>query len=176
MRTATLEELLILRAKWQRDGLQMVFTNGVFDLLHSGHVAYLEQARALGDVLVVAINSDASTSAIKGARRPLTPAEDRALVLTALRCVDYVTLFDTTTAEHLVQALQPDIYVKGGDYAVPEAVAAPEQALPVDYERLPEARIVRANGGDVVLLPYQPGRSTTALVEKIAGLYRGGDE
>lgn len=176
MRTATLDELLIMREKWQRDALQVVFTNGVFDLLHSGHVAYLEQARALGDVLLVGLNSDSSARAIKGSRRPLTPAEDRVLVLTALRCVDYVTVFDTTTAEHIVQALQPDVYVKGGDYALPEAAATPDQPLPVDYERLPEARVVREYGGEVVLLPYQHGRSTTALVEKIAGLARGGDE
>ncbi len=176
MRTATLDELLIMREKWQRDALQVVFTNGVFDLLHSGHVAYLEQARALGDVLIVGLNSDPSTRAIKGSRRPLTPVEDRVLVLTALRCVDYVTVFDTTTAEHVVRALQPDVYVKGGDYALPEAAAAPHQPLPVDYERLPEARAVREYGGEVVLLPYHAGRSTTALVEKIAGLYRGDDE
>jgi rfaE bifunctional protein nucleotidyltransferase chain/domain len=175
MRTATLEELHIMREKWQRDGLQLVFTNGVFDLLHSGHVVYLEQARALGDVLVVGLNSDASTQAIKGPSRPLVPVAERALVLTALRCVDYVTIFEQTTAEQLVATLKPDVYVKGGDYAVPVVTSdAGEPA--VDYERLPEARIVRDYGGEVVLLPYQSGRSTTALIEKIVRVYRGGGQ
>lgn len=174
MRTATLEELHIMREKWQRDGLQLVFTNGVFDLLHSGHVVYLEQARALGDVLVVGLNSDASTQAIKGTSRPLVPAAERALVLTALRCVDYVTIFEPTTAEQLVATLKPDVYVKGGDYAVPDMAADVSAPQAVDYERLPEARIVRDYGGEVVLLPYQSGRSTTALVEKIVRVYRGG--
>lgn len=172
MRTATLEELHIMREKWQRDGLQLVFTNGVFDLLHSGHVVYLEQARALGDVLVVGLNSDASTQAIKGTSRPLVPAAERALVLTALRCVDYVTIFEPPTAEQLVATLKPDVYVKGGDYAIPDMTADGSAPQAVDYARLPEARIVRDYGGEVVLLPYQSGRSTTTLIEKIVRVYQ----
>jgi rfaE bifunctional protein nucleotidyltransferase chain/domain len=135
----------------------------VFDLLHVGHVAYLEQARALGDVLVVAINSDSSTRALKGPQRPLMPEDDRARMLAALRCVDYVTLFAEHTAEVVVAALQPDYYVKGGDYA--RAPGVPDAA--VDEDRLPEARVARARGGQVVLLPYRAGYSTSALIERI---------
>jgi rfaE bifunctional protein nucleotidyltransferase chain/domain len=135
----------------------------VFDLLHVGHVAYLEQARALGDVLVVAINSDSSTRALKGPQRPLMPEYDRAHMLAALRCVDYVTLFAEHTAEAVVAALQPDYYVKGGDYA--RAPGAPDAAI--DEGRLPEARVARASGGQVVLLPYRAGYSTSALIERI---------
>jgi rfaE bifunctional protein nucleotidyltransferase chain/domain len=159
------DELPGLRARWQRAGQRVVFTNGVFDLLHVGHVAYLEEARALGDVLVVGLNSDTSTRAIKGPQRPLAPEEARAYVLAALRCVDWVTIFSEPTAEALVAALQPAVYVKGGDYA-----SAPGDIASVDEARLPEARVVRQYGGQVALLPYRAGYSTSALLAKIRGL------
>ena len=136
----------------RQHGTTIVFTNGCFDLLHPGHVAYLEAARALGDILVVAVNSDRSVRALKGPTRPFTPAGDRAIVLAALACVDYVVAFDDDTAERLVQRLQPDIYVKGGDYARDEPV---------------EAAVVRAYGGDVRILPFASGYSTTDLVQRI---------
>ncbi|NJP05813.1 MAG: adenylyltransferase/cytidyltransferase family protein [Chloroflexaceae bacterium] len=142
----------------------MVFTNGVFDLLHSGHVFYLEEARRLGDILVVGINSDASTRAIKGPTRPLISEHDRAYMLAALRTVDYVTIFSETTAEALVDTLRPDIYVKGGDYALDPAQRA---ALAVDVQRLPEARVVMAYGGQVQLIPTRQGCSTSALIARI---------
>lgn len=156
--------LLEMRATWRRNGQQVVLTNGVFDLLHAGHVTYLTAARRLGDCLLVGLNSDVSTRAIKGPQRPLTPQADRATVLAALRAVDYVTIFDEPTAEALVAAVQPDIYVKGGDYT--GAAAA------FDPQRLPEGRIVEAYGGQVVLLPYSAGLSTTALIERIVERYQ----
>jgi rfaE bifunctional protein nucleotidyltransferase chain/domain len=163
---ATLREL---REEWRAEQRRLVLTNGVFDLLHVGHVEYLEQARALGDLLVVAINSDSSTRALKGPQRPLIPEQDRARMLAALRCVAYVTLFAEPTAEAVVAALRPDYYVKGGDYASAPGVSA----AVVDEDRLPEARVARACGGQVVLLPYRVGYSTSALIQRIV---RSADE
>lgn len=162
MGVVSLDVLQTLRPAWRLRSQRLVLTNGVFDLLHSGHVQYLEQARTLGDILLVGINSDASTRAIKGAARPLMAEADRAYVLAALRCVDYVTIFTQSTAEVLVQLLQPEVYVKGGDYAL----AGPAMDVP-DSVRLPEARVVQSYGGRVELLPYQAGYSTTALIERI---------
>ncbi len=129
-----------------------MFTNGVFDLLHVGHVRYLAQARQLGDVLVVGLNSDASTRRLKGETRPLVPEQERAELLLALRCVDAVVIFDEATADRTLEALKPDVYVKGGDYAA----SGP-----------PEAPTVRAYGGEVRTLTLVEGRSTTDLVETI---------
>jgi len=156
----SLETLVGLRAEWRRAGRRLVFTNGAFDLLHAGHVTYLQAARALGDLLVVGLNSDQSVRGYKGPDRPLVPELQRGLVLAALRAVEYVTLFDSPTAEGLVAALQPDVYVKGGDYAHPAGG---------DGKDLPEARIVLAYGGQVELIPYLPGLSTTNLIAKIRG-------
>lgn len=159
-----LPDLLALRESWRDRGLRLVLTNGVFDLLHAGHVGYLTQARALGDLLVLALNSDASVRAIKGPLRPLTPEGDRAALLAALRCVDYVTIFSAPTAEAVVDALRPEVYVKGGDYAQGEGG-------PPDLARLPEARVALAYGGAVRLLPYAAGRSTSALIRLIVSRY-----
>lgn len=169
MGMTSLDTLLTLRLTWRRNGQRLVFTNGVFDLLHIGHVEYLEQARSLGDILVVALNSDSSTRAIKGSARPLVPQQARARVLAALRCVDYVTIFAQPTASDLLAALQPEIYVKGGDYALPQRSGTAEQTI--DDVRLPEAQTVRAYGGQVCLLPYREGYSTTALIERIMKMY-----
>ena len=147
------EEALIDRCSASRKQSQViVFTNGCFDLLHPGHVAYLEAARALGDVLIVAVNSDRSVRALKGPTRPITPEDDRARVLAALACVDCVTVFDDDTAERLLCNLQPDVYVKGGDYTRTEPV---------------EAGAVRAYGGSVRILPFASGYSTSDLVRRI---------
>ena len=147
------EEALIDRCSASRKQSQViVFTNGCFDLLHPGHVAYLEAARALGDVLIVAVNSDRSVRALKGPTRPITPEDDRARVLAALACVDCVTVFDDDTAERLLCDLQPDVYVKGGDYTRTEPV---------------EAGAVRAYGGSVRILPFASGYSTSDLVRRI---------
>lgn len=154
------ERLLRLRAAWWRDGQCVVFTNGVFDLLHVGHLRYLRAARALGDLLVVGLNDDASAARLKGPARPLVPAGERAELLAALDAVDYVTLFREDTPAALITALKPDVYVKGGDYA-----AGPgEPGKP-----LPEATIVRGYGGAVCTIPYLPGHSTTALIERARG-------
>lgn len=128
-----------------------VFTNGVFDILHAGHVQYLQAARALGDVLVVGINSDESVRRLKGPTRPINSVEDRKAVLEALRCVDQVIVFEEDTPEVLISKLQPDIHVKGGDYTI---------------ESLPESKIVLSYGGKVVIMPLLKGRSTTKIVEK----------
>ncbi len=139
-----------LRGKRHR----VVFTNGHFDLLHIGHLRYLQAARALGDVLVVGVNDDAVTTARKGPDRPILPEDERAELLAGLACVDYVTIFHEPTAERTVATLQPDIYVKGGDYGPGRA-------------ELPEARIVAGYGGETVILPLERGRSTSAIVASI---------
>ncbi len=140
-----------------------VFTNGCFDLLHLGHVRYLEQARRLGNFLVMGLNSDESVRKLKGSGRPLVPAEERAEILAALTCVDYVTIFDEPTAGPLIDLLQPAIYVKGGDYA------GTQSEMP-DPTRLPETKHVLAYGGIIRLIPYLPNHSTTDLIAKIKRL------
>jgi len=160
----TLDTLLALREHWREQQRTVVFTNGVFDLLHIGHLRYLQAARALGDVLVVGLNSDRSTRQIKGPQRPLIAQDERAALLAGLRVVDYVTVFDAPTAEHLVAALQPDVYVKGGDYRLSDDVAQPGKPLP-------EAAIVQAYGRRVELIPYVAGRSTTELIQRIVEHY-----
>jgi D-glycero-beta-D-manno-heptose 1-phosphate adenylyltransferase len=130
----------------------VVFTNGVFDLLHVGHLRYLRQARALGDTLVVGINSDRSVRAIKGPSRPVTPDSERAEILSALECVDAVVIFDDETPYELIAALQPDVLVKGADWAADAIVGSD---------------IVEARGGRVVRVPIEAGHSTTALLERI---------
>jgi rfaE bifunctional protein nucleotidyltransferase chain/domain len=138
----------------QRAGKQVVFTNGCFDLLHVGHVRYLQAARALGDALVVGVNSDASVRGLKGPGRPLTPARERAEVLAALACVDYVTIFDAATPLRLIGAVRPDVLVKGGDWPVGEIVGR---------------EVVEARGGRVLSIPFVKNRSTTATIERIRG-------
>jgi rfaE bifunctional protein nucleotidyltransferase chain/domain len=147
----------------QQSGERGVFTNGHFDLLHLGHVRYLQEARSLGDFLIVGLNGDASTRRLKGAGRPLVPAVERAEILAALSCVDYVTIFDEPTAGPLVELLRPAIYVKGGDYAG-AGLDAP------DLSRLPEAPVVQAYGGTIRLIPYLPQHSTTELIATIKRL------
>jgi len=138
-----------------RVGKRLVFTNGVFDVLHAGHVRYLEEARACGDMLIVGMNTDASVRRLgKGPDRPINPLEDRAEVLSALRAVDGVIPFEEDTPENLISQLRPEIHVKGGDYT---------------EDQLPEARIVRSYGGDVIILSLLEGRSTTNVVRRIRG-------
>jgi rfaE bifunctional protein nucleotidyltransferase chain/domain len=151
---------------------RIVLTNGHFDLLHVGHVRLLGAARALGDILVVGVNGDASVRRRKGPTRPLVPGAERAEVLAALAAVDFVCLFEADTAESLARAVRPDVYVKGADYARSGAPDEASEASAVDESRLPEAAVVRAGGGRVVLLPLTPDRSTTALE---ARLRAGGD-
>ncbi|MBX5448538.1 MAG: adenylyltransferase/cytidyltransferase family protein [Thermogemmatispora sp.] len=161
------EQLAALVHRRQQAGERAVFTNGCFDLLHLGHVRYLQEARALGDFLIVALNSDESVRTLKGPGRPLVPQEERAEILAALACVDYVTIFEEPTACDLVTLLRPAIYVKGGDYAASSTEANPGQP---DFSRLPEARIVQTYGGSVRLIPYLAHHSTTELIMAIKRL------
>ncbi|HET8847066.1 MAG TPA: adenylyltransferase/cytidyltransferase family protein [Ktedonobacteraceae bacterium] len=147
----------------QANGERGVFTNGCFDLLHLGHVRYLQDARAAGDFLALGLNSDESTRLLKGPGRPLVPANERAEILAALACVTYVTIFAEKTATALVELLQPAIYVKGGDYAG-------AQGTEPDLTRLPEAHSVLVYGGTIRLIPYLPGHSTTELIATIQRL------
>jgi len=130
----------------------VVFTNGVFDLLHPGHVQYLEEARALGSALVVAVNSDRSVRAIKGAGRPVNPQGERAEVLLALGCVDAAVIFDEDTPREIIHVIQPDILVKGADWAADDIIGRD---------------VVEARGGRVVRLPLTPGVSTTELIRRV---------
>jgi rfaE bifunctional protein nucleotidyltransferase chain/domain len=155
-----LEEALAVRGQLQIKGKTVVFTNGHFDLLHVGHVDYLQRARELGDVLMVGLNSDASTRALRGGKRPIIPQGERAWMLAALACVDYVVIFEETTASSLVEALRPDLYVKGGDWG--------KGRTP------PEAVVVSSYGGQVRILPYLPEHSTTRLIETIVERFGSG--
>ncbi|QYK52703.1 MAG: D-glycero-beta-D-manno-heptose 1-phosphate adenylyltransferase [Fimbriimonadaceae bacterium] len=148
MSIATAEEIQSARV-----GKTLVFTNGVFDILHAGHVQYLQAAKELGDLLVVALNTDESVRTLnKGADRPINTLADRATVISALRAVDFVVSFSESTPENLIAEIKPDIHVKGGDYT-------PEQ--------LPETKIVESYGGKVVILPFLPGRSTTSILQRL---------
>ncbi|MFN7017926.1 MAG: D-glycero-beta-D-manno-heptose 1-phosphate adenylyltransferase [Fimbriimonadales bacterium] len=148
----TREQLAQLAPMWRAAGKQVVLTNGCFDLLHVGHLRYLQEARRLGDLLVVGVNSDESVRQLKGNTRPLLPENERAELLAGLECVDFVTIFEEPTAVALVNLVQPAYYAKGGDYT---------------EQDLPESEAVRAHGGFVVILPLYPERSTSALVERI---------
>ncbi len=146
------EDLLAERARLRVAGNKLVFTNGVFDILHVGHVRYLEQARALGDALVVAINSDRTVRDLKGAGRPLMNQDERAEILAAMRTVSYVTIFDDVSPRSLIADLLPDVLVKGGDYELDEIHGREE---------------VEAAGGRVVSLPFVAGISTSAIIERM---------
>ena len=145
-------EALELVGRLRADGKRIVFTNGVFDLLHPGHLRYLQHARSLGDALVVGVNSDRSVRAIKGAGRPITPQAERGEILAALDCVTAVVIFDQDTPHAVIAALQPDILVKGADWAA-DAIVGRD--------------IVEARGGEVVRVEIAPGYSTTRIIERI---------
>lgn len=143
-------------ADLRRQGKRVVFTNGCFDLLHPGHIYMLSQAKSLGDVLVVGVNSDASVKRLKGAQRPILSEPARILLLSALAVVDYVTIFSEDTPLELIRLLRPQVLVKGGDWS-PEAVVGRE--------------VVEEEGGKVVLISYQAGFSTTDIIERILTVY-----
>lgn len=147
----TREQLIQRVAEWKAQGKTIVFTNGCFDLLHVGHLHLLEQAKAMGDRLVVAINSDESVRALKGEKRPIIPEAERAELIAGMECVDAVVIFPETNATTLIELIQPDYYVKGGDYT---------------EQNLPEAEAVIAHKGFVVILPYETGYSTSALIQR----------
>ncbi|SHK55785.1 glycerol-3-phosphate cytidylyltransferase [Selenomonas ruminantium] len=136
----------------RKGGQKVVFTNGCFDILHAGHVTYLEAARAQGDVLILGLNTDESVRRLKGPERPINSEMDRAKVVGALKAVDYVVFFGEQTAEAVIAEVKPDVYVKGGDYTL---------------ETLPEAKIVQSYGGKVAFIDMVEGRSTTNIIKKI---------
>ena len=149
-RIVTAEEAAAFARRLQQAGVTVALTNGCFDLLHAGHVAYLEQARAMAGALIVGINSDRSVRRLKGPGRPVVPQEDRARVVAGLRAVDRVVIFEEDTAATLIELIRPNLYVKGADYA---------------HGRLPEREAAMAVGARIVLVPLLEGRSTTALIQ-----------
>jgi rfaE bifunctional protein nucleotidyltransferase chain/domain len=151
-----LDQLAAWRARIRAAGRKLVVTNGCFDILHAGHVTYLQSARALGDLLLVGVNGDAGVRALKGPGRPLNSEGDRAFVLSALGCVDAVAVFPEMRATSFLALAQPDLYVKGGDYTV--------DSLDQD-----ERRVVESTGGNIVIIPFVPGKSTTGLIERMKG-------
>lgn len=148
-------DIAALAMQLRSQGQKIVLTNGCFDILHVGHVRYLNAARELGDCLIVGLNSDASVRQLKGPTRPVNDEADRAEVLAGLAAVDYVVVFSEETAESLADEVRPAIYAKGGDYSA---------------DRLPEAKIVAAHGGQTILLPEVAGRSTTNIIRKMASV------
>ncbi|MFN0084903.1 MAG: D-glycero-beta-D-manno-heptose 1-phosphate adenylyltransferase [Blastocatellia bacterium] len=148
----SLEDLRVERERLRRLGRRVVFTNGCFDILHPGHVRYLRQARELGDALIVALNSDRSVRELKGPGRPILREDERAEVMAALECVEYVTIFDEPTPREVIAALLPDVLVKGGDWGIERIVGREE---------------VEAAGGRVLSLPFVDGSSTTDVIERI---------
>ena len=145
-------EAKVIRDTWAIASKKVVFTNGCFDLLHPGHVRYLEDAKALGDVLIVGLNADASIARLKGETRPINPLKDRAHMLMGLRAVDLVVSFEEDTPLNLIKTLLPDVLVKGGDYQPDEIVGAKE---------------VREHGGEVIVVPFLDGYSSTKLITRI---------
>jgi D-beta-D-heptose 7-phosphate kinase/D-beta-D-heptose 1-phosphate adenosyltransferase len=137
-------------------GKRIVFTNGCFDLLHIGHIRYLEKAKAFGDILVVGVNSDSSVRRLKGPKRPILPEEERAGVLSGLGCVDYITIFDETDPLKLITSLQPNVLAKGGDWTKEQTVGK---------------EVVERSGGEVVIIPFVKGASTSNLIETILKKY-----
>jgi D-glycero-beta-D-manno-heptose 1-phosphate adenylyltransferase len=156
-RIKSLDELRALRQRLAGEGKRIVLTNGTFDLLHIGHVRYLQQAAALGDALIVGVNSDRSVRGYKGPGRPVVPEQERAEIVAALRCVSYVTIFEEPTAVALVEALKPDIYAKGGDYGIGSG------------KELPEREAVERCGGKVCIVPLVEGHSASDLIRKVSG-------
>lgn len=152
----TRKELLRIIKDLKAKGKRIVFTNGCFDLLHIGHVRYLEKARALGDVLVVGVNSDSSVRKLKGAKRPILPEEERAGILSGLGCVDYITIFREIDPLKLITSLRPDLLVKGGDWTKEQTVGK---------------EVVERLGGEVVIIPFIKGASTSNLIETILRKY-----
>ena len=152
----TQEEMKEKIEELKKNGKKTVFTNGVFDILHIGHLTYLEEARNLGDVLIVGVNSDASVKVNKGDKRPINSQKNRAEMLSGLKFVDYTVIFDEKTPEKLLDLLKPDIHVKGGDYK---------------KEDLPETKIVEKNGGEVKILSFVDSFSTTDIINKIINVY-----
>lgn len=151
------DEMQAIRKKLKDENKKVVFTNGCFDILHAGHVDYLTKAKACGDVLIVAINSDASVKKIKGKNRPIVPQSERAFILSALKAVDYVTLFDEETPHEIISKLIPDVLIKGADWSV---------------ENIVGRDIVEANGGEVKTIEFVNNQSTTNIIKEVLKRYK----
>ncbi|MGB8953186.1 MAG: D-glycero-beta-D-manno-heptose 1-phosphate adenylyltransferase [Candidatus Aminicenantales bacterium] len=151
-KTCSLSQLEKIRKRLKKQGQKVVFTNGCFDLIHGGHIYLFKKAKSLGDVLIVAVNDDASLRKIKGPSRPVFPLNERLEVLAAMECIDYLTAFSEETPQKIISVLLPDILVKGGDWRPDEVVGRKE---------------VEEAGGRVVILPYLKGRSSTSVIRKI---------
>lgn len=150
------KELLSIIKDLKAKGKRIVFTNGCFDLLHIGHIRYLEKARTLGDILVVGVNSDSSVRNLKGPKRPVLPVKERAEILSGLGCVDYITVFDEIDPLKLIASLHPNVLVKGGDWT---------------KEQIVGSEVVERSGGKVVIIPFVKGASTSNLIETILKKY-----
>lgn len=148
----TLDEIVLIRQRLRSEGKKLVFTNGCFDILHAGHVRYLNEARALGDALVLGLNSDESVRVLKGEGRPIVPEDERAEVLAALACIDFIFVFDDLTPQRVIDAIVPDILVKGADWGISEIVGR---------------ETVEKAGGSVRNIPLVEGTSTTNIIHKI---------
>ena len=153
------DELKEICTRLKKEGKKIVFTNGCFDILHAGHIDYLTKAKTLGDILVVGVNSDKSVRVIKGGRRPIIPEQERALIISNLKPVDYVTLFDEPTPRELIELLIPDILVKGADW---------------DMEKIVGRDVVEANGGKVLTINFVNDQSTTKIIKTILGRFKDG--
>lgn len=151
-KVVTLEELITIRTSLRQDKKKVVFTNGVFDIIHRGHIEYLTQAKTLGDILIVGVNTDESVRRIKGDKRPIVEQEDRAFVLANIIPVDYICLFDEDTPEKLIATIVPDVLVKGADWKLPDIVGK---------------EIVEKAGGVVTTINFTPNRSTSSIVDRI---------
>ena len=150
------KELLRIIKHLKAKGKRIIFTNGCFDLLHVGHIRYLEEARALGDVLIVGVNSDSSVRKLKGSKRPVLPEEERAEILSGLGCVDYITIFDEIDPLKLITSLQPNVLAKGGNWTKEQTVGK---------------KVVERSGGEVVIIPFVQGASTSNLIKTILKRY-----
>lgn len=150
------EELVFLRNQAEKEGKKVVFTNGCFDILHRGHIEIFQKSKSLGDILIVGLNSDASVKMLKGNKRPIVNEDDRAVVVAALECVDYVCLFEEETPAEIIKQVKPDILVKGGDYKIEDIVGR---------------ETVWEHGGEVVAVPLVEGKATRSIIEKIVNLY-----
>jgi len=153
-----IDELKKIVEDLKKQNKKIVTTNGVFDILHIGHIRYLKEARKLGDVLIVALNSDSSTKQIKDPKRPLNNENDRAEALASLECIDYIAIFNEKDPIKILEEIKPDVHVKGGDYKMSQII---------------EKGIVEKNNGKIILIPEVKGYSTTDLIKKIVGLYKG---
>jgi len=149
-------ELLKIRNQLKEEGKKVVFTNGVFDILHAGHVDYLVKTKACGEILILALNSDASVRRIKGEKRPLVPQNERAFILSNLKSVDYVIIFDDDTPQNLIDLLLPDVLVKGADYRLDQIIGR---------------ETVEANGGEVKTIKFVSPQSTTNIIQKVLDTY-----